>query len=322
MSDELFVGFDTSNYTTSAAVCDAKGRILVNHRILLPVREGERGLRQSDAVFFHTRNLPQVLSDVREAVRGGTVRAVGCSVSPRRAQGSYMPCFLAGIAAAESFAAAIDAPLMRFAHQEGHIMAALSSAEATHLLGRERFMAFHVSGGTTEVLSVSPRAEGFSVEIVGGSKDLHAGQAIDRIGVLMGMAFPCGKELERAAEQYTGKVPAPRICVRDGWCHFSGLENQAQKLWHETGDRSLVSAYVLRFCADTLVALTAQSDARDPDLPVVYAGGVMSNRYLQSVLSKRANTYFAAPEYSADNAAGVALLCRRSWCNGTEQALK
>ena len=312
MSETLFVGFDTSNYTTSAAVCDAAGRVLVNSRILLPVREGERGLRQSDAVFHHTRNLPQVIADVREAVRGGTVRAVGCSVSPRRAEGSYMPCFLAGMAAAEAFAAAIDAPVQQFAHQEGHIMAALHSANAGHLLGEERFAAFHVSGGTTEVLLVRPRPDGFDAEIVGGSRDLHAGQAIDRAGVMMGMGFPCGKELEATAATYAGKIPAPRVCVRDGWCHFSGLENQAEKLWRETGDRALVSAYVLRFCAKTLEQLTAQLDERYPGIPVVYAGGVMSNRYLQAVLAKRAETFFAAPEFSADNAAGVALLTRRS----------
>lgn len=317
MSGPLFVGFDTSNYTTSAAVCDGDGEVLLNARTLLPVREGERGLRQSDAVFFHVRNLPELLGRVRETVRGRTVRAVGCSVSPRRAEGSYMPCFLSGISAAEAFAAAIDAPVLRFAHQEGHIMAALHSAGAETLLDAERFAAFHVSGGTTEVLTVAPRKEGFAVEIVGGSRDLHAGQAIDRAGVMMGMGFPCGKELEATAAAYVGKVPAPRVCVeKDGFCHFSGLENQARKLWEQTGDRACVSAYVLRFCAETLKKMTAALDARFPDIPIVYAGGVMSNRYLQSVLSRRANTYFAAPDYSADNAAGVALLTRRSIIGG------
>ena len=68
MSEPLFVGFDTSNYTTSAAVCDADGEVLLNARTLLPVREGERGLRQSDAVFFHVRNLPDLLGQVRETV--------------------------------------------------------------------------------------------------------------------------------------------------------------------------------------------------------------------------------------------------------------
>lgn len=175
MSEPLFVGFDTSNYTTSAAVCDADGEVLLNARTLLPVREGERGLRQSDAVFFHVRNLPDLLGQVRETVRGRVVRAVGCSVSPRRAEGSYMPCFLSGIMAAEAFAAAIDVPVLRFAHQEGHIMAALHSAGAESLLTAERFAAFHVSGGTTEVLLVRPRADGFDTEIAGGSRDLARG---------------------------------------------------------------------------------------------------------------------------------------------------
>lgn len=128
---------------------------------------------------------------------------------------------------------------------------------------------------------------------------------------MMGMGFPCGKELEAAAADFRGTVPEPRVCVKDGWCHFSGLENQAEKLWRETGDRASVSAYVLRFCARTLEKMTEQLDAKEPHLPIVYAGGVMSNRYLQSVLSRRADTYFAAPEFSADNAAGVALLTRR-----------
>lgn len=191
-------------------------------------------------------------------------------------------------------------------------MAALHSAHAEQLLKAERFAAFHVSGGTTEVLLVSPRPDGFETEIVGGSRDLHAGQAIDRAGVMMGMGFPCGKELEACAATFAGTLPAPRVCVRDGWCHFSGLENQTEKLWRETGDRALVSAYVLRFCAKTLEQLTEQLDERFPGIPVVYAGGVMSNRYLRSVLSRRADTFFAAPEFSADNAAGVALLTRRN----------
>lgn len=138
MSRTLFVGFDTSNYTTSAAVCDGSGRVICNSRILLPVREGERGLRQSDAVFHHVRNLPRVLSDVREAVKDGTVLAVGCSVS-RRAEDSYMPCFLSGMAAAEAFAAALRLPVVQVSHQEGHIMAALYSAGAERLLSGSGF---------------------------------------------------------------------------------------------------------------------------------------------------------------------------------------
>ena len=306
-----YVGFDTSNYTTSAAVCDEGGRVVANIRIPLPVKEGERGLRQSDAVFFHTRNLPQACEALGKAVAGMEIAAVGCSVSPRSVEGSYMPCFLAGRAAAEAFAAANQLPVHTFSHQDGHIMAALYSSGASEVLLKAPFAAFHVSGGTTEMVLATPHDNGFSVEPLGGSADLHAGQAIDRIGVMMGLQFPCGRELEQLALQNVKKAPTPKISVNNGEAHFSGLENMAQKLWHETHDAPLVSAFTLAFCGRTLQKMTEWVDQIHPGIPVVYGGGVMSNRYLQSVLSARTDTYFAAPEFSADNAAGIALLCRR-----------
>ncbi len=313
MSEYCFVGFDTSNYTTSVAVCTEAGEVVANLKRPLPVKDGECGLRQSDAVFSHVRNLPTLTEELREALRGFTVRAVGCSSRPREVEGSYMPCFLSGVAAAESFAAALDVPVYRFSHQDGHIMAALYSSGESERLLQSPFAAFHVSGGTTEVLHVVPSEKGFSVTLVGETADLNAGQAIDRAGVMMGLSFPCGKELEALAKTYTGKLPKPRISVRDGKCNLSGLQNIAKKLWDESGDRACVSAYVLAFIGATLCEMTAQLDEKIPSLPIVYAGGVMSNRYLQGVLGKRQNTYFAEPQFSADNAAGVALLCRRSF---------
>ena len=313
MSNFCYVGFDTSNYTTSAAVCTEDGEIVANLNEPLPVKDGECGLRQSDAVFSHVRNLPLLTARLREALRGYTVRAVGCSVRPREAEGSYMPCFLAGRAAAESFAAAINVPVIECSHQDGHIMAALYSSGASERLLQAPFAAFHVSGGTTEVLHVTPTDGRFSVRLVGETADLNAGQAIDRAGVMMGLQFPCGKEMEALAKTYTGKLPKPRVCVRDMKCNLSGLQNMTQMLWSETGDRACVSAYVLSFIGETLRRMTEQLDGQYPALPIVYAGGVMSNRHLQEVLGKRRDTYFAAPQFSADNAAGVALLCRREF---------
>lgn len=313
MSNFCYVGFDTSNYTTSAAICTEDGEIVANLKEPLPVKDGECGLRQSDAVFSHVRNLPLLTERLREALQGYTVRAVGCSVRPREAEGSYMPCFLAGRAAAESFAAAINVPVTECSHQDGHIMAALYSSGAAERLLQAPFAAFHVSGGTTEVLHVTPTDGRFSVRLVGETADLNAGQAIDRAGVMMGLQFPCGKEMESLAKTYTGKLPKPRVCVRDMKCNLSGLQNMTQKLWEESGDRACVSAYVLSFIGETLRQMTEQLDGQYPALPIVYAGGVMSNRYLQEVLGKRPDTYFAAPQFSADNAAGVALLCRRDF---------
>lgn len=308
-----FVGIDTSNYTTSAAVATAEGKVIANLKLPLPVKSGECGLRQSDAVFAHVRNLPTLMERLGEVTRQYEVAAVGCSVRPRSVEGSYMPCFLAGRATVGAFAAACHAPIFECSHQDGHIMAALYSSGHAEELLQQPFAAFHVSGGTTEMLHVEPNENGFSVTLVGETADLNAGQAIDRVGVMMGLDFPCGKKLERLSDGFAGRVPKPKITVKDGVCNLSGLQNLAEKLWTETKDESAVSRYVLDFVGQTLRAMTANLDEKYPGISIIYAGGVMSNRYLQAMLGLRENTYFAEPQFSADNAAGVALLCRRNY---------
>ncbi len=312
MDKHCFVGIDTSNYTTSLAIVSDGGEVLANLKAPLPVKAGECGLRQSDAVFAHVKNIPQLMRAARDMLADYRVAAVGVSARPRDIEGSYMPCFLTGVAAAESFAAAAGVPLYTFSHQGGHLAAALYSANAQHLLEKEEFGAFHVSGGTTDMLCVKPLAAEFSVMQVGGSADLHAGQAVDRIGVALGLSFPCGPSLEALARENTVRVPRPRISVRDGVCNLSGLENLALKLYHETGDKPLCAAYTLAFLADTLAAMAEHLRSEKGSIPIVFAGGVMSNRIIAKALSERLqDIYFAEPQFSADNAAGVALLCRR-----------
>lgn len=310
MPDLCYIGVDTSNYTTSAAICGADGEILANLKLPLPVGAGEHGLRQSDAVFAHVKNLPVLMRKLEEELRGRTPVAIGVSARPRDAENSYMPCFLSGVAAAQSFAAGLHLPLYEFSHQSGHIMAALYSARALHLLGRP-FGAFHVSGGTTEMLFVTPFEKTFRVECVGGTADLHAGQVIDRVGVAMGLDFPCGPALEQLAAANDNRTPRPRVSVREGRCNLSGLENMAAKLLAETGDKPLVAAFVLDHIAETLAAMATFLRETRGDLPLLFAGGVMSDRVIAQKLSARFdNAYFAEPAFSADNAAGIALLCR------------
>lgn len=319
-----WVGFDTSNYTTSAAACtvgdDGQLTVIANCKAPLPVAEGARGLRQSDAVFAHTRNLPTVIRELRSILEAGNYRvaAVGVSATPRDAADSYMPCFLTGIAAAEAFAAGCGAEVHRFSHQSGHIMAALysSGALAEGKLLTHDFLAFHVSGGTTEAVVAHPREGGFDVEIVGFGADLHAGQVIDRVGVMMGLDFPCGKALEELAAQNTDPLPQIKTSVRDGVCHLSGLENQAAALWKQTGNAPLVAAYTLTTIGKSLRKMTDQIQAKrtengEKPLPVVYAGGVMSNKLIRPILTKGAGwrVCFSEPAFSADNAAGVSILC-------------
>ena len=309
-----FVGFDTSNYTTSAAVCDEDGKIIANIKKPLPVKAGERGIRQSDAVFEHVRNLPEVTEKLRESISGYTPVCVGVSTRPRDAEGSYMPCFLSGKSAAYSFAAAAGVQVCELSHQHGHVMAALYSADRLDLLESDGFVAFHVSGGTTEALLVRPCKSGFSVELVGKTGDINAGQAIDRVGVMLGLDFPCGQRLEELAASYKGKIRSHPVCVRDCVCSLSGVENIAAKLYADGADKAEVAAFVFDFVGRTIEKLCADVLKKCGDRPVVFAGGVMSNKLMRKRLTDAFDAYFAEPAFSADNAAGIALLARREYC--------
>jgi len=303
----LYLGVDSSNYTTSVAVCE-NGRIIANLKRPLPVREGERGLRQSDAVFAHVKNFPSLMEELAPYLAGNRVGGIACSTTPRDEEGSYMPCFLAGQAVASALCAAYQTSLIPVSHQNGHIMAAVYSASAQVLLSAP-FAAFHVSGGTTEVLHVVPSQCSFNVTLVGETADLNAGQLIDRVGVHLGLRFPCGPALETlAAQADIARLSKPRISVKDCRCNLSGGENMAKQLYAQTGDRALTAAYVMHFIARTLEAMRDDLRARYPEIPIVFAGGVMSNRMLQTSLASPGPAYFAEPAFSADNAAGVALL--------------
>ena len=312
MMGGCFLGIDTSNYTTSVAVVAEDGAELANLKYPLPVKEGERGLRQSDALFSHTAALPRAMEEARRGIGGRAVLAVGVSTRPRNVEGSYMPCFLAGLSSATAYAAGARAPLYHFSHQCGHIMAALYSAGCEELLG-EPFYAAHVSGGTTELLSVSADGAGFLCNLIGGTKDVNAGQLIDRVGVAMGLKFPCGPAMEQLALSYKGKIPkrAPRT---DGtYVNLSGAENLALKLYAETGDKGLVAAFLLSHIGEGLSRVAHACMETHGDKKIVFAGGVMSNSILKERLSREFCAYFADPLHSADNAVGIAVLTRRKF---------
>lgn len=300
------IGVDTSNYTTSLSAVDSFGNPIANIKYPLRVAEGGRGLRQSDAVFEHTRNLPLAMEQLKNTVDLSQVAAIGYSEKPRNAEGAYMPCFLSGIAAAKCFAAASGACEFAFSHQDGHIRAACHSAGFKIEAGKP-FAAFHISGGTTELLLVEPTQEGLSVRLIGETKDLNAGQLVDRIGVHMGMKFPCGAEMDALALENQKKVKGVKVCVRGLDCNLSGGENLALKLYDETEDKALTCAFVFSVVAKTLSKITETLRETYPNIPVVYAGGVMGSRYIKSLLNFE-NIYFAKPELSSDNAVGVALL--------------
>lgn len=302
----LTLGIDTSNYTTSCALYNSESGEVVQKKLLLPVKEGEKGLRQSDAVFHHTARLWPLVEELF-GNRKFEIDAVGVSEKPRDAEGSYMPCFLVGVNAARCVAAALNKPVYGFSHQAGHIMAALYSADKLELKDK-KFIAFHVSGGTTEMLLVSPNAErAFDVEIIGETLDLNGGQAVDRAGVMLGLKFPCGKELEKLALA-SDKTFNPKICVKDGSCSLSGLENRCDAMNKKGESAEDISRFCLDFIGKTIEKMTEYALEKHGDLPLVYAGGVMSNSIIRSRIESKFDAVFAKPEFSCDNAAGTAVL--------------
>ena len=300
-----FVGLDTSNYTTSAALF-ADGEMTSSRR-LLPVKAGEMGLRQSDALFHHTAALPDIFAALPDM---DSVAAVGVSDRPRDAEGSYMPCFLAGVSAASCTAKALGVPLYRFSHQSGHIAAALFSADRVDLMDKP-FLAFHVSGGTTECVRVTPERERvLHAELLLTSLDLKAGQAVDRVGVMLGFPFPAGKYVDAEAQK-SERAFSVRVPVRDGCVSLSGLQNQCEQMQRRGESSADICRYCLLYIEKALEAMADYALQAAGDLPLVFSGGVTANTLLRAKLSARYESVFASPEYACDNAAGTAYLAYR-----------
>ncbi len=311
---KYFLGIDTSNYRTSAAVCDENGNVIKSVRRLLEVKDGGLGLRQSEALFAHTKALPEIM----EEIGGFELAAVGYSARPRDAIGSYMPCFLAGESVARGIAAVCGIPAYDFSHQAGHIEAARYSVslnpENERFLKKQafapngRFLAFHLSGGTTEALLV----ENGSVALLGATLDLNAGQVIDRVGVALGMRFPCGPELEALAGDAEFSKGL-KTSVKGYDCNLAGIENLAMKRLFDGDTPQSVAAFALDSITKTVDRMTENLRAEYPELHVLYAGGVMACKRIKNVLAMKHPSVFALPEYSGDNAAGTALLARNKF---------
>ncbi len=308
---ELVIGIDTSNYTTSVALMSTDGDLIANLKRPLPVKVGERGLRQSDALFAHTVNLPSIMQEAGDYLDNSKIVAIGVSKTPRNQEGSYMPCFLSGVAAAESMRTATGAPLYYFSHQCGHIMAAVYSCGMPDLLSGD-FAAFHISGGTTELVKVTPTDKGFDAFLLGGTADLNAGQVIDRIGVYLGMKFPCGPEMERLAKTNDKKIPRKKISIKDFEINLSGLENMAIQLYKENSDAALTAAFVFDYLGRAISSLIDAYQDKFGKTRFVCAGGVMCNSIIREMLGKKYDVCFAEPSMSADNAVGVAALALRA----------
>ena len=306
---DLFLGIDTSNYRTSAAVVDSEGKTVFNHRELLEVPEGERGMRQSQAFFNHVQRLPEVMASAMEY--RDSIKLVSVSERPRPREGSYMPCFTAGTACASEIASALGVPLFRTSHQEGHIEAVKFYSP---LKDEKDILFFHFSGGTTEAV--------YKDEITGGTLDIALGQVIDRIGVRLGYSFPAGEEMDKVA--LSAEKPSDflkPIKVKDGYMNLSGIDTQAMRRADAMMDSGENTDTLVRELFDKLgkavCDMTLQLAGKYRNRSVIFAGGVSSSAYLRKYindkLGDRIDYVFGTPELSGDNAVGVALLGMKNY---------
>ncbi len=302
------LGLDTSNYTTSVAVFD--GSTGKNISRLLDVRPGELGLRQSDALFQHVRRLPELLKQLAAEGNLNGAEAVGASTRPRAVDGSYMPCFLAGKSQGQGISAVLGVPFYGHSHQQGHLAAAAWSAGRLDLLDRP-FLAWHLSGGTTELLLVRPEGWTVSAEIIGGTSDLSAGQLIDRTGALLGLAFPAGKALDELYVQ-ADTCYETRIKLKDLTFSLSGMENQVKELKEEGVEPANIARFAIDAVTSVVLRATVEAQSRWHGLPVLCSGGVASNCRLRYILTELCQAIFAEPKYSTDNAMGTAILTWRA----------
>ncbi len=312
MSIGIYFGIDTSNYTTSAAAVTTAGEVFCAKR-LLSVPQGERGMRQSDALFCHTRDLSslieEVLSQVKAKHSSYQTLAIGVSDAPRRVEGSYMPCFLAGVNAARSAARLLDVPFYTFSHQEGHIEAARQGAEKK--FQEKEFYAFHLSGGTTEFLSVREEGGRYEAELIAEALDLTCGQLIDRCGVKLGLSFPAGRELEEIAakSEKTFRVKIPK---KEKGINLSGFENKFDGMLARGEKKEDLAKFVFDVVKEGILALLSFGEEGKT---VLFSGGVTSSYLLKNALA-RENFVFAPPAFTADNAIGIAYLTGKGQKNG------
>jgi N6-L-threonylcarbamoyladenine synthase len=323
---ELYLGIDSSNYTSSAAVLSSGGEILKDLRIMLSVEEGKRGLRQSDALFQHWKNLPGMLEELLKDYRRD-IAGVCVSVKPRPADGSYMPVFTAGESLGRTIAASLDVPLYCYSHQEGHIAAASIGNDLD--FGMPMVCA-HLSGGTLELV----RVENGRIELLGGTRDISYGQLLDRTGVALGFPFPAGKYIDEMALKAADRLliadeelsdasrrlrnPFSRVFVQDMDTNLSGPETQLRRaitgLTEEMGDETQdLCFYLMARISESFVTIMETAKAEAECSQVLVSGGVASSSFLRAWCLKYGYS-FGQPRLCSDNAVGLAYMKDRGLC--------
>lgn len=320
MTNKYFVGIDTSAYTTSVAVIDNEDKIIINSKKILKVKKGHLGLRQQEAVFQHVNNLPKLIEKMATEIDINKIDTISCSNQPRRIKGSYMPVFVVGKGQAFILSKVLDTQYREYSHQEGHIGAGVVNNQ---LRNCKKFLSFHISGGTTELLLVSNQDEQMSVKIIGGTLDLSIGQLIDRIGIALGLSFPCGAEMDKLSQD--GDVLSLNIPISikgKTWFNLSGLENYFKNLL-KNDSYSIEDILATLFNTISLITYKVIINSRvEYGIDnILITGGVSANKNLRKNLSKKLekqgiNSVFPKIALCTDNGVGIAYLGKEKYLVG------
>lgn len=305
-----FIGIDTSNYTTSVAIIDDKENLIANERMILTVKKGNRGLRQQEALFQHVMNLPHLIENAVKEIDKNSILAVSVSDRPRPVPNSYMPCFMAGVSLGKSLANVLNISFMTFSHQEGHIAAVLPRK----LCELNKYLSFHLSGGTCELLCVNNN----NIHKIGGSLDISFGQLIDRIGVALGYDFPAGKAMDEKAVKGSKLDIVRPIKTKNLYFNLSGIETKILTLMDDSTDEEIAGELfrVITSCIENTVKTAIKEQGKS--MPVVMVGGVSSSKYIRGKLAG-SEIDFIFGEHSADNAVGTALLGKRKFMKNRQK---
>jgi len=309
-NNNIILGFDTSCYTTSIAAISLNKEIVLNEKIILKVKKDNKGLRQSEAVFQHVNNMGEISQVINNKLKNYNIVGICASTKPRPVDNSYMPVFSVGYNFAKLLSSINNCPFYETTHQENHIEASLFN---NNLENKDKFLAVHMSGGTTEILLVEKEDTNYKIEIVGGSLDVSFGQLVDRLGVRLNYNFPCGKYIDENALKCNKKIKnGLKTSVREGYMNLSGIENQINKIIHDYNEEYLSKILLdtlVRSMYKALIYICEKYELKE----VLFGGGVSASRYIKKELSeklKRENikAYFTDEEYATDNSVGCAII--------------
>lgn len=238
-------------------------------------------------------------------ITAADVTAVAVTYGP-----GLVGALLVGLTAAKAFAWAHNLPLIPVNHMAGHLMAANQSAELTYPL-----MALLVSGGHTELVYVPEKGD---YRIIGETRDDAVGEAYDKVGRVMGLTYPAGREIDELAHRGQDVYHFPRAMIKEDHLEFSfsGLKSAFINLHHnaaQKGEELILEDLCASFQAavlDILIAKTKKALAAYPVQQLIVAGGVAANQGLRERLAAditEAEVIIPPLRLCGDNAGMIAL---------------